>query len=331
MTDLLVRLTSTVSTTQNFSTSFSPSLSFPDEGQWSVAIAEIFIPRIPRLSTIRSLFNSGVEIARWRFYYDSSGVGTTIANIDQAVTETVFDTLGDNVTKADILLAIHAQGFNDIIKAVKADSTIAKAYWKDSTGHLYQRFDWEGDNLVLKAAAAAGADGYLRLSDKFFNLLGLVSRNQLSRYLYPHASNNYDFKDKMTWRLANNNTELYLYANVDWVFVNMKDSPIINSRLVPLNHVDVRSDVVSNSSDVFLHAAVPFGGITIIPTIRDYKPLAKGTYSSIRLWISDAGSTTPIRRNNLWHTEKTHVVLHFKKEKQNLRGDYRRDHPTMVF
>ena len=216
MTDLLVRLSSTDTTTHNFTTSFSPSLSFPDEGQWSVAIAEIFIPRVSRLRTIRSLFFSREEVASWRFYYDSSGAGTTIASIDQAVTEIVFDTLGDNVTKADILLAIYAQGFNDIIKAVKADSTIAKGYWKDSTGHLYQRFEWEGDNLVLKAAAAAGADGYLRLSDKLFNLMGLIGYgNKLSQYLYPRASNNYDFKDKETWRLANNNTELYLYANVD--------------------------------------------------------------------------------------------------------------------
>ena len=333
MTDLLVRLSSRDITTHNFITSFSPALSFTDEEQWSVAIAEIFIPRLSRLVTIRTLFRSGEEMARWRFYYETSGVGTTTASIDQAVTEHAFDTLGDNVTKADILLAIYAQGFNDVIKAVKADSTIAKAYWKDSAGSLYQTFVWEGDNLVLKApGSAAASDGYLRLSKKLFDLLGLVGYgNILSKYLYPRSKDNYDFKDKVTWRLANNNTELYLNGTVDWVFVNMKESPFINSRLIPLNHVDVRSDVVADSSKVFLHAVVPFGGVTIIPPIRDYRPLAKGSYSSIRLWISDAGKTTPISLNNAWHTDKTHVVLHFKKENLNLRGDYRREHPTMVF
>ena len=334
MTDQLVRLTSTETTINNFSTAFSPALSFSDQEQWSVAIAEIFLPRAPRLYQVRALFNSGEQLASWRFYYDTSGVGSTIANIDQAVYEGVFDTLGNDITKADILQAIFAKGFNKAVKAIKDDSTIAKAYWKDGTDFLHQRFVWEGDNLVLKGAGANGSDGWLRMSDKLYGLLGLVTLNELSRFLYPRnqSNGNYDFKDKVTWRLANNNTELYLYANVDWVFVNMKSSPLVSTRLTPLHHVDIRSDVVQDSSKPILHAAVPFGGITLVPSIRDYRPLAKDSYSSIRLWVSNPGSLSSIGHNHkLLTDDKTHVVLHFKKEKQNLRGDYRRDHPTMVF
>ena len=338
MTDQLVRLTSRDVTIHNFTTSFSPDLTFTDEGQWSVAIAEIFIPRTTVLLTVGSLFGSNEQLASWRFYYDKSGVGSTISNIDQSVTENIFDTLGDNMTKADILQAIFAYGFNSTVKAIKSDSSITKAFWLDGTTPLHQRFVWEGDNLVLKGTGANGGDGWLRMSNKLFNLLGLVilSSKSLSKYLYPRGfcNDNYDFKTKLTWRLANNNTELYLYANVDWVFVNMKTSPLIGGAgaLVPLHHVDIRSDVVSDSSKAFTHAAVPFGGITITPSIRDYRPLAKGSYSSIRVWISNAGSSTPLRiSNRLYTDDKTHMVLHFKKEKQNLRGDYRRDHPTMVF
>ena len=78
-----------------------------------------------------------------------------------------------------------------------------------------------------------------------------------------------------------------------------------------------------------MHAVVPFGGITITPAIRDYQPLSGTSFSSIRVWITSAG--TNVTLSSIWHDEKTHMVLHFKKEKQNLRGDYRRDHPTMVF
>ena len=335
MTDQLVRLTSTDTTIYNFSTSFSPDLSFTDQEQWSVAIAEIFIPRASRLYQVRSSFNSGEQLASWRFYYDTSGAGSTFANMDQAVNEDVFDTLGDDMTKADILQAIFAQGFNKAVKALKSDSTISKAYWLDGTDSVNQRFVWEGDNLVLKGATSSnGSDGWFRVSDKLFKLLGLVRSNQLSRYLYPrnHGNDNYDLKRKVTWRLSNNDTELHLYANVDWIFVNMKTSPLINPSLVQSLHLDIRSDVVQDSSKAILHAAVPFGGITIVPAIRDYRPLAKGAYSSIRLWVSDPGSTSPRRvASKLLTDDKTHVVLHFKKEKQNLRGDYRREHPTMVF
>lgn len=335
MANQLVRLTSTKSTTFNFFTAFSPDLSFTDQEQWSVAIAEIFIPRAPRLYQVRAVFNSGEQLASWRFYYDKSGAGSTISNIDQAVTESIFDSLGDDMTKADILQAVFADGFNNAVKAVKDDSTITKAYWKDGTKPLHQRFVWEGDDLVLKGSPSAnGRDGWLRLSDKLYNLLGLLSSNKLSKFVYPRNQSNfnYDFKDKVTWSLANNNTELYLYANVDWVFVNMKSSPLISVNLTPFQHVDIRSDVVSDSSKPFLHAAVPFGGITIIPPIRDYRPLAKGSYSSIQLWISNAGSSSSLPHiHKLLTDDKTHVVLHFKKTEQNLRGDYRREHPTMVF
>ena len=335
MTDNLVRLTSTDTTTYNFTTTFSPELTFTDQEQWSVAIAEIFIPRTTYLKQMRNLFGSGEQVASWRFYYDKAGNGSDIAYIDQAVYESAFDTLGDDITKANILQAVFSQGFNSAVKAVKDDSQIAKAFWLDGIKPMYQRFVWEGDDLVLKGSASANAsDGWFRMSDKLFKALGLVRGTQLTRYLYPRAiaNDNYDFKSKVTWSLSNLNTELRLYANMDWVFVNMKNSPLISNTLVPLHHVDIHSDVVQDSSKVFMHAAVPFRGITITPHVRDYRPLAKGSYSSIRVWVSEPGNNTPINLSNrLLGDDKTHVVLHFKKEKQNLRGDYRREHPTMVF
>ena len=335
MTDELVRLTSTNTNYYNFSHAFSPALSFSDEEQWSVAVAEIFIPRSPRRNHIRILFNDGEELVNWRFYYDKSGSGSDITYIDQSVTDLVLDTLGDDMTKADILQAIFSYGFNKVVKTIKDDSTIAKAFWKDNGKTLHQRFVWEGDNLVLKGADGAnGTDGWLRMSDKLYNLLGLVTNSNLSRFLYPRntdSNSNYDFHDKLTWRLANLNTELYLYANVDWVFVNMKSTPLISSSLAPLEHLDIYSTAVSDSSPL-IHVAVPFGGITIVPAIRDYKPLAKGSYDYIRTYMKLPGSSSTLRENRRLPTDdKTHVVLHFKKEKQNLRGDYRREHPTMVF
>ena len=330
MTDQLVRLTSTTSTTHDFTTDFSPALTFTDEDTWSVAIAEIYIPRVPRLATIRDRFNSGEQLASLRVFYDTVGNGSNTKSIIQAVYETVLADLGDNVTKADILQAIYADGMNKIIAAVKADSTVSKAYWHDSSGDaMYQKFVWEGDDLVLKASAT-GMDTYLRLSYKLFGLFSIIDSNlKMTKDVYPRASINYDFKDKVTWSLANNNTELYLYGNVDWVFVNLKNTPFNTTSLFPKQHVDVRSDVVSDTNKVFMHAVVPFGGITITPAIRDYQPLSGSSMSSIRVWITSAG--TNISLSSALHEEKTHVVLHFKKEKQNLRGDYRREHPTMVF
>ena len=335
MTDNLVRLTSRDVSIYNFSTNFSPALTFTDKDQWSVAIAEIFIPRTTYLKQVRKLFSSGEQVASWRFYYDKAGNGSDIAYIDQAVYESVFDTMGDDISKADMLQAVFAQGFNDAVKAVKDDSQIAKAFWLDGIKPLYQRFVWEGDDLVLKGSSSGYAsDGWFRMSDKLFLALGLVRQTKLTRYLYPRAiaNENYDFKSKITWSLSNLNTELRLYANMDWVFVNMKNSPLIGSTLVPLHHVDIHCDVVADSSKVFMHAAVPFRGITITPSVRDYRPLAKESYNSIRLWVSEPGKNTPISvPNRLLGDDKTHVVLHFKKVKQNLRGDYHRDHPTMVF
>ena len=337
MTDqLLVRLTSTNLTYYNFSHVFSPALTFSDEEQWSVAVAEIFIPRSLRQNHIRILFNTGEQIASWRFYYDKAGNGSDITHIDQAVTESVLDTLGDAMTKADLLQSIFAQGFNKVVKTIKDDRTIAKAFWKDGTKTLHQRFVWEGDDLVLKGADGAnGADGWLRMSDKLYSLLGLISNSNLSRFIYPRniGNGNYDFHDKVTWSLTNLNTELYLYANVDWVFVNMKSSPLVdsNNNLNPLEHLDVYSSAVSDSSPM-IHVAVPFGGTTVVPAIRDYKPLAKGSFDYIRTYMKLPGSSTTLDESTRLPTDdKTHVVLHFKKEKQNLRGDYRREHPTMVF
>ena len=215
MSEQLVRLTSTTTNTHNFTTNFSTPLKF-DDGNWSVAIAEIYILRVSRLSTLRRMFNSGEEIARWRFFYDTSGVGSTQGYIDQAVFMEVFDGLGDDVTKAEILQAVFADGFNKAMKAVKGDSTVTKAHWQDSSNDaMYQKFVWEGDDLVLKGAGTSyGADSYLRMSQKFFNLFYLLdNNNQLTKEAYPRSSVNYDFKDKVTWRLANNNTELYLYGN----------------------------------------------------------------------------------------------------------------------
>ena len=330
MTDQLVRLTSGTSDTHDFTSNFSTPLSFGD-GDWSVAIAEVYIPRVPRLSTIKNMFNSGEEIARWRFYYDTVGNGSSPKAIEQAVFESVLDGLGDNVTKADILQAIAADGMNRIIKAVKADSTVSKAYWHDSSGNnMYQRFVWEGDDLVLKASAY-GTDTYLRLSEKLFNMFYILDSNyDMTKEVYPKVSINYDFKGKTIWRLANNNKELYLYGNVDWVFVSLKKTPLYATSLVSKQHVDIRCDAVADTSKVFMHAVVPFGGVTITPAVRDYQPLRSvASLSSIRVWIVSAG--TNITLSSALHTEKTHVVLHFKKEEQNVRGDYRRDHPTMVF
>ena len=335
MAEQIVRLSSSTSQNNayNFATTFSPDLKFEGEG-WSVAIAQIHIPRSDRLYALRSKFSSNEVIAECRVYYDTSGSGTSHHFIDQEVKADILDGLGTDVTKAEVLQAILASGFNNAYKRIKNDSTITKAYWHDSSGDImYQRFEWSGDDLVLKwAGDSYGANAYLRLDDKLIDLLYLINvrTNTLSKSLYPRNADNYDIKSQIYLVSGSGNgRQLYLYGNVDWVFVNAKSTPF-SPPLGDHLHMDVHGDFVSGGS-VLMHVSIPFGGLTLTPAIRDYKPLSDTSFSSLRVWVTAQGQTSQTGTPSSVLGLRSNYILHFKKEKQNLRGDYRREHPTMVF
>lgn len=331
MSEQYITLESTTTTTHNFTKSFSSS-PIQLDGDWEVAVAQIYVPRVSFLAQLRRQFSSSQEIARWKFFYDTSGAGSATTSIEQAVTASIFDQLGEDVTKAEVLQAIFSEGFNKAVKAVKADSTVSAAYWQDSSDHaMYQTFEWEGDDLVLKSSGPLdGSDAYLRLHKNLANVMYLTNRNyKLTRFLYPKSSVNYDFKGKVTWQKIGN--EYYFYGNVDWVFLSARSTPWKSSSLELILHEDIHCDAVSsqsNSGQTVLHANVPFGGITITPPVRNYLSVASSSLSSIRVWITVAGTSTTLSSG--LHQEKTHVVLHFRKKETNTMGAYRRDHPTMV-
>ena len=330
--ELLLRLSSTTSTTHNFTTSYSQPLKFDDVEKWSVAIAQVHIPRVTFLKNLRAqLGSSGTTIAQWRFGADTSGSGTARDTVTVDIGTDVFDNMGDNLTKADVLQQMFSTGFYTALKGLRADPRHSNYHWNDTKNTpMYQRFVWEGDDLVLKNAGTTfGRNSWLRIDRKMIDLLGLLDQANDFLNLYPRGIANYNVKDQIFELYGSGSgLKLYLYGDVDWVFVNMKSTPWLSPSIVDKIHVDVRCDLV-DSTNAMLHGVVGYKGVTITPSVRDYKPLLKSSVSSIRVWISPAGSSTPV--SSSLHDEKTHVVLHFKKEKQNLRGDYRREHPTMVF
>ena len=330
---MTLRLVSTTSNTHDFTTSYSPALTFSDVEDWSVSVAQIHIPRQSFLENLKLQLGPslGSTIGQWRFYVDTSGSGTTRDWVNVDFNGHVFDQMdNDNVTKADALQAMHSYSFNAAIKSVKSDTRHARFYWHDSKGTpMWQRFVWEGDDLVLKGAGLEfGANAYVRFDRKLIDLLGLLDSQNNFLNIYPRGNDNYDIKSQI-YELygSGTNLQLYLYGDVDWVFVGTKTTPWLSPSIKKTVHMDVRCDLV-DSTKAMLHGVVGYKGVTITPPIRDYKPLLKSSVSSIRVWISEAGkSSTP----SGLHSEKTHVVLHLKKKKENLRGDYRREHPTMVF